>query len=153
MVHLPFLPWCKQILRPAACPSQPGNLKMILAAVICDADDPCSVNTAYDPESSFTVLSRSTTRPLYFWNSSSKLLNLIDRDQLTTQNEQYALSPCFSDHLTFNFRLSSAAMPVFSPIFHCCLCIWYFHGFKHRNNYHPRRNYYNSNSWWITCKC
>ena len=25
---------------------------MILAAVICDADDPCSVNTAYAPESS-----------------------------------------------------------------------------------------------------
>ena len=24
-------------------------------AVICDADDPCSVNTAYDPGSSFTM--------------------------------------------------------------------------------------------------
>ena len=36
------------------------------AAVICDADDPCSVNTAYDPESSFTMSSRSTTQPLYF---------------------------------------------------------------------------------------
>ena len=33
----------------AACPSQPGNLEMIsmiLAAVIWDANDPCSVNTA-----------------------------------------------------------------------------------------------------------
>ena len=33
----------------AACPSQPGNLEMIsmiLAAVIWDAEDPCSVNTA-----------------------------------------------------------------------------------------------------------
>ena len=39
---------------------------MILAAVICEADDPCSVNTAYDPESSFTMSPRSTTRPLYF---------------------------------------------------------------------------------------
>ena len=35
----------------AACPSQPGNLEMIsliLAAVIGDAEDPCSVNTAKD---------------------------------------------------------------------------------------------------------
>ena len=38
--HLPFW-FC------IACPSQPGNLEMthmILAAVICDVDDPCSVN-------------------------------------------------------------------------------------------------------------
>ena len=33
----------------AACPEHPGSLEMIsmtFAAVICDADDPCSVNTA-----------------------------------------------------------------------------------------------------------
>ena len=33
----------------AACPVQPGSLGMIsmtFAAVICDVDDPCSVNTA-----------------------------------------------------------------------------------------------------------
>ena len=33
----------------AACPAQPGNLEMIsmtFAGVICDAEDPCSVNTA-----------------------------------------------------------------------------------------------------------
>ena len=33
----------------AACPSQPDSLVMIsmtFAAVICDADEPCSVNTA-----------------------------------------------------------------------------------------------------------
>ena len=35
-------------------------------AAVCDADDPCSVNTAYDPESSFTMSPRSTTLPLYF---------------------------------------------------------------------------------------
>ena len=49
--HLPFLP-----ARPAH-----------LAAVICAADDPYSVNTAYDPVSSFTMAPRSTIRPLYFW--------------------------------------------------------------------------------------
>ena len=48
--------WEKADTASAACPSQPGNLEMIsmiLAAVIWDAEDPCSVNTAYDPESSF----------------------------------------------------------------------------------------------------
>ena len=33
--------------------AHPGGLEKIsmsFAAVICDADDPCSVNTAYDPE-------------------------------------------------------------------------------------------------------
>ena len=29
-------------------------MTMTFAAVICDADDPFSVNTAYEPESSFT---------------------------------------------------------------------------------------------------
>ena len=54
----------------AACPEHPGSLEimsMTFAAVIWDANDPCSVNTAYDPESSFTISPRSTTRPLYFW--------------------------------------------------------------------------------------
>ena len=39
---------------------------MTFAAVICDAGGPCSVNTAQDPESFFTMSSRNTTRPLYF---------------------------------------------------------------------------------------
>ena len=40
----------------AACPAQSGSLaitSITSAAVICEADDPCSVNTAYAPESSF----------------------------------------------------------------------------------------------------
>ena len=41
------------------------------AAVICDADGPCLVNAAYEPESSFTMSPRSTTRPFYFWNVGS----------------------------------------------------------------------------------
>ena len=58
----------------AACASQPGNLdmiSMILTAVICDADDPWSLNTAQEPESSFTRSHRSTTRPLDFWCSAT----------------------------------------------------------------------------------
>ena len=49
--------------------AHPGSLQimsMTFAAVICDTDDPCALNTAYDPESSFTISPRSTTRPLYF---------------------------------------------------------------------------------------
>ena len=41
--------WEKADTASAACPAQPGSLEMIpmtFAAVICDADDPCSVNTA-----------------------------------------------------------------------------------------------------------
>ena len=41
------------------------------AAVICDADGPCLVNAAYEPESTFTMPPRSTTRPLYFGNIGS----------------------------------------------------------------------------------
>ena len=39
----------------------------LLRPSFCDADEPCSANTAYEPESSFTVSPRSATRPLYFW--------------------------------------------------------------------------------------
>ena len=38
-------------------------MSMTFAAVICDADDPCSVRAAFEPESSFTASPRSTTRP------------------------------------------------------------------------------------------
>ena len=47
--HLPFLLGSKQILRQLLETAQPGSLEMIsmtFAAVICDADDPCSVNAA-----------------------------------------------------------------------------------------------------------
>ena len=58
----------------AAWPEHPGSLDMMSmtsAAVIWDDDDPCSVNTAYAPESSFTMSPRSTTLPLYFWYRGS----------------------------------------------------------------------------------
>ena len=61
--------WVSAETASAACPAHPGSLEimsMTFAAVICDADDPCSVNTAYEPESSFTVPPWNTTRPWYF---------------------------------------------------------------------------------------
>ena len=44
--------WVKADTASAACRARPGSLDMIpmtFTAVICDADDPCSVNTAYEP--------------------------------------------------------------------------------------------------------
>ena len=44
-----ILTWVQADTASAACPAHPGNLDMIsmtLAAVIGDADDPCSVSTA-----------------------------------------------------------------------------------------------------------
>ena len=44
-----ILIWVSADTASAACPAQPGNLEMIsmtFAAVICDADEPCSVSTA-----------------------------------------------------------------------------------------------------------
>ena len=61
--------WVQADTASAACPAQPGNLaitSITFSAVICEADDPCSVNTAYATESSFTMPLRSTTLPLYF---------------------------------------------------------------------------------------
>ena len=69
-----ILTWVQEDTASAACARQPGSLDVIsitFAVVICDADDPCSVNAAHEPESSFTMSPRSTTRPLYFWNWGS----------------------------------------------------------------------------------
>ena len=63
------LTWAQADTASAACPEHPGGLDMpsiTFAAVICDAEDPCSVNTAYDPESSFTMSPWSTIRPRIF---------------------------------------------------------------------------------------
>ena len=64
-----ILTWVQADTASAACPEDPGSLdimSMTFAAVIGDAYDPCSVNTADEPESSFTMPPRSTTLPLYF---------------------------------------------------------------------------------------
>ena len=70
--YLPFSLGYKQVLHAsAAYPAHPGSLDMIsmtFSAVICDVDESCSVNTATDPDSSFTISPRSTTRPfVFFW--------------------------------------------------------------------------------------
>ena len=44
-----IITWVYSVTASTACPAHPGSLDMIsttFAAVICDADDPCSVSTA-----------------------------------------------------------------------------------------------------------
>ena len=79
VARLPFLLECEPILPHLASPAHPGSLEITsktLEAVMCDAEDLCSVNTAHEPVSSFTTSPRNTTRPLSFWNflSNSELL-------------------------------------------------------------------------------
>ena len=56
-----------------------------------------------------------------------------------TQNELFCPYSLLLGPLLSCFRLSSAAMPGFLQCFqfflHCCLCILYFHGFRHWNRF------------------
>ena len=64
-----ILTWVLADTASAVCPAHLGSLEimsMTFAAVICVADEPCSVNTANDFESFFTMSPRRTTLPLYF---------------------------------------------------------------------------------------
>ena len=48
-----ILTWVQPDTASAACPAQPGSLdvtSITFAAVICEADDPCSLNTVYEPD-------------------------------------------------------------------------------------------------------
>ena len=86
--------WENEDTAPAACPAHPGSLDMIsmtFAAVICDADDPCSVNTAWDPNSSFTTSPRSTNRPLYFWYFASN--SAFFKRQMSISEAKWTFAP------------------------------------------------------------
>ena len=63
------LAWVWADTASAACPSQSVNLaitSITFAAATWDADERCSVKTAWAPESSFTMSPRNTTLPLHF---------------------------------------------------------------------------------------
>ena len=87
-----ILTWEKAFFASAACPAHPGSLGIAItfAAVICDADDPCSLNTAYDSESSFTMPPRSTTLPfVLFYFEALSPNSWDDKDPSMTQNELF----------------------------------------------------------------
>ena len=76
---------------------------VILAAVICDADEPCSMKTAQKPESSFTMSPRSTTRPLHFWCFLSFRILQMTVVQQRCEMYFYILVPCHC-RLVSDFR-------------------------------------------------
>ena len=85
-----------------ACPAHPRSRKVTsrtLAAVTCDAEDPCSVNTAYELESSYAASPRCTTRPLCVWNFFSNSEFGGDTQVHERCNMHcLAFSPCFLNH-------------------------------------------------------
>ena len=111
-----------------ACPAHPGMLEITsrtLTAVMYDAEDPCSVNAAYEPESSFTTTPRSTTRPLYVWNflSSSKFckMNCFAFFLCLYKNLLFAFLTSHSCHAgkLFSFSHSSSTAAFAFGFFHC----------------------------------
>ena len=124
----------------AACPAQPGSCEMIsiiLAAVICDADEPCSVNAAYEPESSFTMSPRSTTRHFYFLcffsNSAFFKWQMSINDAKCTFKSLRLASSITSD-LFLTFARFHAEVFQFYPVFvHRFFRCRYFHRLRHRN--------------------
>ena len=120
--------WVQPDIASAACPSQPSNLEMIsmiLAAVIWDAEDPCSL--AISPL-------RSATRPLYFWCFASN--SVFFTKEIRDSNMVLWLSTVFfSFHIVFEWAAQicmiqerfcshehSPQCPMFSAIF--CI-IWH----------------------------
>ena len=123
--HLPFGTGCKLILRLLLVLRIPEALILCpwpFAAVICDADDPCSVNTAYDPESSFTMSPRSTTLPLYFWSwgTNSKFL----RWQRSISDAKWTFLPLFlASSITYNNSTESKSLESCSTTTKKCLSL------------------------------
>ena len=64
-----ILPGCKLILRRRLVQGilSSAITSISFAAVVCEADDPRSVNTTCAAESSFTMSPRNMSRPVYFW--------------------------------------------------------------------------------------
>ena len=87
-----ILIWVQADIASAACPAHPGSLdvtSITFAAVICDADEDCSVFSAYDPESSFTMALRSTTRPSFFWNCSDVIFVMPVRHTFQSYSHRF----------------------------------------------------------------
>ena len=120
----------------AGCPSQSGTLaitSITFAAVIWDADEPCSVKTAKAPESSFTMSPRRTTLPLYFWNFSSNCAFLRWQMSINVAKWTFCWSClCLPDmNLLFcSLLLSNCQAGIVSSFFHfivhCCFRIMEF---------------------------
>ena len=93
-------------------------MSITFAAVICDADDPCSVNTAQDPESSFYNVNSEYDPAFSTFDTGVPAPNSRDdRDPSVRQNELFYPWSLLQRSALSCFWLSSAAMLVFSRLF------------------------------------
>ena len=129
-----FFTWVYADTASAACPAHPGSLEMTsmtFAAVICDADEPCSVNAAQDPESSFTMSPRSTTQPLIFLVLCIQFGILQMRDVHQWCEVYFStFFSCFINHVSVSdfWFVPRRNLFKFFPFFvHCCFCCGYLH--------------------------
>ena len=98
-------------------------------AVICDADEPGTVNTAYEPESSLTMSPRSTSFVLLILWFEFRILEVTDVHQ------------CGKVDLNFSpFCASRKTSFLLFTLFNCPLCPlllshpeFFFHRLEHRN--------------------
>ena len=124
----------------------------LLAAVICDADDPCSVNTAWW---SWIILHDVTTEydsAFVLLKFDAPTLNSWDgRGPSMTRHELFCLYSLLHRSPLSCFWLSSAAMPVFSQILFshsfstAAFAFGIFYGLRHRNG----RNLRTKMVWWL----
>ena len=141
--HLPFSLGYKLILRRLLVHRNLAIWRwypFTFAAVICEADDPCSVDSAWDPESSFTTSPRSTTRPLYFWcfvSNSAFFEWHVSINEAKWTVAPFVLAASITSFLLLTFvRFHAEICSDFFPLLvHCCLCCRNFHGLGHRNKF------------------
>ena len=115
-------------------------ISMTFAAVTCDVDDHCSINTAYDLESSFTMSPRNRTRPLHFWCFVSN--SAFFKWQVSTSYAECTVMPSFlalsipfflvSDFCYVTCRNLFKFLPLF---FQCCFCCGYLHCLKQKHKF------------------
>ena len=101
--------------------------------------EPCSVNTAYEPESSFTMSPRSTTRPLHFWYFGSNSVFLRWEVSINVPKWTFFFSFCASRMTSFLLftllNCHAGNFLSFSHFFvHRSFRILNCHRLRHRNN-------------------
>ena len=93
---------------------------MIFVVVICDVDDLYSVNTAKASESSFIMISRSSTRPLYFWIFYSNSVFFKWHVFIIEAKWTFLLCLCVSRMFSVLVPMSHGLNDTFIPIFFSC---------------------------------
>ena len=123
----------------AACPAQSGSLAMTFisfAAVIRNADEPCSVNTASDPEPYLTMSPRSTSLPLYFWYFGFDSAFLRWQMSINLAKWTFFLSLCASRMTSFIlFTLDNCHAGSFSSFSHSLSTAAFASHLRHMNTF------------------